>query len=223
MPDEFMVVSQEELATGRFLPSEMVRDLRTVAAVETAAVDGLTQALRQETGVLTEERLENLTKQFFDDATAESVARTLQNLGPKSKQKILALVDCWRQASDEGRQSLPDAVFAALERNLDALVQDYPSLALMRKAQRLLRDTGNEIEDSIFICDLRPVFDKPQERVEGFVALANLRFRYIRQSGQHDVFEITLTEDELSTLVEQGQKALNKLKVLKETVHDLIQ
>ena len=222
MPDDFVVVSPEELATGRVLPPEMVRDLRTVAGVETAAVDGFTQALRQETGVLTEERLENLTKQFFDDPTAESVVRTIQNVPPELKQKILALVDRWRQVSDEQRQLLPDAEFAALQRNLDSLVQDYPGLALMRKAQRLLRDTGNEIEDSIFICDLRPVFDKPQERIEGFVALANLRVRYVRQSGDRDVFEITLTEDELSMLVEQGQKALNKLKVLKETVHDLI-
>ncbi len=224
MPDEFMVVSSEELATGSFLPPQMVHDLRAVAAVEPAAVDGLTQALRQETGVLTEERVENLAKQFFDDdATAESVARTIQNLQPESKQKILSLVERWRQVSNERMQLLPDAEFAALQRNLDSLLQDYPGLALMRKAQRLLRDTGNEIEDLIFICDLRPVFDKPQERVEGFVALANLRIRYTRQSGQRDAFEIALTEDELSTLVEQGQKALHKLKVLKESVHELIQ
>lgn len=224
MPDEFMVVSPEELAAGRVLPPEMVRDLLAVAAVEKAAVDGLTQALRQETGVLTAERLDNLTKQFFDDAaTAESVARTLQNFPPEHKQKFLELFDRWRQVDEQRRKLLPDVKFAALQRNLDSLVQDYPGLALMRKAQRLLRDTGNEILDSIFICDLRPVFDKPQKRVEGFVALANLRLRYLRQSGQRDVFEITLTEDELSMLVEQGQKALNKLKVLKETVHDLIQ
>jgi len=224
MPDEFMVVSPEELATGSFLPPQMVHDLRTVAAAETAAVDGLTQALRQETGVLSEERVENLTKQFFDDnATAESVGRTIQNLRPEDRQKILTLVDRWRQVSDERREFLPDAEFASLKQNLDSLLQDYPGLELMRKAQRLLRDTGNEIEDLIFICDLRPVFDKPQEQVEGFVALANLRIRYTRQSGQRDAFEIALTEEELSTLVEQGQKALNKLKVLGESVHELIQ
>lgn len=93
----------------------------------------------------------------------------------------------------------------------------------MRKAQRLLRDTGNEIRDSIFICDLRPVFDDSQERVEGFVTLANLRIRYTRQSGRRATFEIALTEEELTTLIENGQKALAKLKVLKETVHDILE
>lgn len=223
MPDQFMVVSPEELAAGRVLPPEMVRDLRTVADVEIAAVDGLAQVLRQETGVLTAERLKSLTERFFDHDAAESVARTIQNLPAESKQKILELVDRWRQFSDERRESLPDAKFASLQRNLDSLVQDYPSLALMRKAQRLLRDTGNEILDSKFVCDLRPVFDEPRKRVEGFVALANLQFIYICQSGQRDVFEITFTENELSELIEKGQKALSKLEVLKETVHDLIQ
>lgn len=223
MPDEFMVVSREELATGRVLPPEMVRDLRSIAAAETAAIDGLTQALSQETGVLTEERVENLTKQFFDDATADSVVRTIKIVQPESIQKILAVVDRWRQASDETRQLLPDAEFAALKRNLESLVQDYPSLALMRKAQQLLRVTGNEIEEAVFICDLRPVFDMPQERIEGFVALATLRIRYIHQNADRDDFEIVLTEEELSMLVERGQKALDKLRVLQKTVHNLIQ
>jgi len=224
MSDEFMVVSPEELATGRVLPPEMVRDLQAVATIETAAIDGLTQALRQETGVLTEEKIKTLAEHFFDDdATAESVARTVQIVSVESKPKILVLVDCWRKVSEERRQSLSDDAFAALQRNLDSLVQDYPSLALMRKAQRLLRNTGNEIEDAIFICDLRPVFNEPQERIEGFVALANLRVEYLCQSGNRDVFEISLTEDELSILIKKGQKALNKLGVLKKTVHDLLQ
>ena len=223
MPDKIIDVTQGELATGRVLPPGMVRDLRAVAAVETSAVGGFAQALRQETGVLTKQRVENLTRQFFDDATAESVVRTILILRPESKEELLALVDRARQVSDERRQLLPDAEFAALKRNLDALGQDYPSLALMRKAQRLLRDTGNEIVDSIFICDLRPVFDEPQKRVEGFVALANLRVQYIRQNGDRDVFEIVLTEDEVLTLIQQAKKALKKMKVLKETVHELIQ
>lgn len=223
MSDEFMVVSSEELASGRVLPLEMVQDLRAVATVESSAVSRFTEALKQGTGVLTEERIETLGRQFFDDPNAESVVRTLQNVRPEFKVKLLALVDRWRKSSDERKQFLTDTDFAALQRNLDCLVQDYPGLALMRKAQRLLRDTGNEIDDAIFICDLRPVFDKLQERIEGFVALANLRVRYVRQSGERDVFEIALTEDELSMLVDHGQRALNKLKVLKETVHDLIQ
>lgn len=223
MPDEFMVVSPEELASGRVLPPEMVRDLRALASAETASIEGLTQVLRQEAGVLTVERVENLTKQFFDDVTAESVARMIQNVQPESIQKILAVVDRWRQVSDEQKQLLPDTEFAALKRNLDSLVQDHAGLALMRKAQRLVRITGNEIEDAVFICDLRPVFDKPQEQIEGFVALVTLRMRYVRQNTDRDDFEIALTENDLSMLVERGQKALDKLKVLKKTVHDLIQ
>lgn len=221
MPDEIMF--PEDLSTGRNLPPEMLRDLRVIAAVETVVIDKLTRALQLETGVLTGERVEELTHQFFDDDTAESVARTLRIVRPESKKVILALVDRWRQVSEERRQTLTNDEFAALQENLDSLVQDYPGLALMRKAQRLLRDTGNEIDDAIFICDLRPVFDDPQEQIEGFVALANLRIRYTHQSGDPDVFEIALTEDELSTFIKQGQKALNKLNVLKETVHVLIE
>lgn len=223
MPEEFAIVSPEDIATGRLLPPEMLRDLRAVATAEMDAIQGLSQALRQETHILSDDRLEEAVKDFFeDDAVGQAVTRALQNVRSESKQMLLALVDRWRKAKAERREFLSDEDFAALQQNLDLLVQDYPSLTLMQKAQRLLRDTGNEIDDTLIICDLRPVFDEPRERVEGFVAIANLRIRYIRQNGDRDVFEIALTQEELSVLVEQGQKAIRKLEVLKETVHDLV-
>lgn len=218
-----MVVSPEDITTGRFLPPQMVQDLRTVAAVEITQIDELTQCLQQESGILSEEKVETLTRRFFDDQTADAVGRTIQNIRSEDRQKILTLVERWRQGSEEAKEMLPDSVFAALRKNLDALLQDYPGLSLMRKAQRLLRETGNEIEDLIFVCDLRPVFDQTHEHIEGFVALANLRVRYTEQGGQRGSFELALTEEELSTLVEHGQKALGKLRVLKETAHGLIQ
>ncbi len=176
MAEELTFPSPDAFAAGSGLPPEMLRDLLAVAAVEAAAIEGFVHALRQETGVLAEQRLAELAGRFFnDDAVAESVVRTLQNVPPKFKQNVLALVDRWRRVSDERRKVFADAKFEALRRNLELLVQDLPSLSLMRKAQRLLRDTGNEFQDAVVICDLRPVFDESQKRVEGFVALSNLR------------------------------------------------
>jgi len=118
---------------------------------------------------------------------------------------------------------MSDSEFAALQKNLNSLIQEYPSLELMRKAQRLLRETGNEFEAASFTCDLRPVFDTQQERIEAFVTLANLRIQHVQQSGRREVFEIALTESELQTLIERGKNALGKMKVLKGTVRDLLQ
>jgi len=222
MSDEVPFVSRDDIATGRALPPGMVRDLRAIASADSTGIDKLSQALMEETGVPTEERIEEIARQYFNDGAAESIANTVRILNPESKQKIFAVVALWRQTSDENRQLMPDSEFEALQRNLDSLIQDYPGLELMRKAQRLLRETGNEFEAASFTCDLRPVFDSPQEHVEGFLTLATLRIQHVRQSGQREVFEIALTENELLTLVDRGKNALRKMEVLKETVRDLL-
>lgn len=64
MPDKLMVVSEEELTTGQFLPPEMVADLRAIVAIEAATIDNFTRALTAETGVLTEEELRNSPNDF---------------------------------------------------------------------------------------------------------------------------------------------------------------
>lgn len=223
MPDDFLFVSEEP--AGRYvLPADMVHDLSVVAGLEEYLVEQLADALEDERGILTEDRVGELVQcHFAEAAIAESVARTIRNLPLEQVRQVLALVDRWRQVSKAGLELLPDDVFGRLHRNIDILIRDYPGVALMRKAQRLLRDTGNEFVSALFVCDLRPVFDKLHERVEGFVALANLRLRYVRQNAERDSFEIALTEDELKALIKAGQKARQKLKILRRTVPNLVQ
>ena len=224
MPDERALTTLKEVGNGTTLPPKMIEDLRHIADLDTTVVEGLSKAVAATPGVLTRDRLHELIKEAItDEKAAGSVARTLRNMPPEIKEEILGIVDRWRHSNKKRLELLSDSIFDALKRNIDLLVQDYPAVSLMRKAERLLRDTGNEFEEALFICDLRPIFDKPQKRVEGFVALTTFRLRYLRQSGDSDFFELTLTEDELSTLVEHAQRALNKLRVLKESIHDLVQ
>ncbi len=214
--------SLEYSATGPPLPPEMVDDLRTVAKLNDSDLKRLCDGITHVQGVLTNDQLEELTKQIFeDDAVTEAVTRTIRNIPPEIKRDILAIVDRWRHVTPKRLERFPDRDFESLQRNLELLVQDYPGVALMRKAERLVRDTGNEFNDVLFICDLRPIFNEEHSRVEGFLAIVNLRLRYLSQNGDTDVFELALTEDELETLIEKAQKAIHKLSVLRDTVHDL--
>lgn len=142
----------------------------------------------------------------------------MQNLRPRDTSQVLALVDRWRRISEERTKSLPDDAYQSLQRNVELLINAHPALELMRKSQRLLRDTGNEIDNATVICDLRPVFDAAHNQIEGYVALATLCIRYIRQNNDRDVFEVCLTEDEVSMLIETANDALKKLQIMKDSV-----
>lgn len=216
--DRFMVVSPEELASGRALPPQMVEDLRLLADIDERSITEIANTLRNEQGVLTEERFSEAISEHVDEDAVNVVMRTIQRIPPEFVQQVIALINRWRQLSETNLQVFPDEVFAELKCNLAILTQEFPSVLLMRKGNRLLRDTGNELAEVAYICDLRPVFDDAHERVEGFVALANLRLRFVRQNGDHDVFELAITEGELHTLMERSQDALDKLRVMKETV-----
>jgi hypothetical protein len=130
-------------------------------------------------------------------------------------------VDRWRQKTPERRSDFTDEAFHRLSRNLQALVGRYPSIDLLRKANRLLRDVGNEFKDIAFICDMRPVFDSSRTNVEGFVTLANMRLIYLSQDGNRHACELALTEEELRQLIDEGNKALRKLDVLKTTIEQV--
>lgn len=224
MNDESLEILPEDVMTGRAIPPEMIRDLRVVAQLDARTVGRIAEHLARLQGfAVTESVKEGVQSclQVPNGDLADNIVRALLNLKPSDVARIVKTVDRWRKSTEGRGEVFTDEMFASLQRNLQVLVADYASVKLIRKANRLLRDVGNEFKSVAFFCDMRPVFDEPREKVEGFVTLANMRLIYTSQVGDRHACEIALTEEELKKLIENSQKALAKLQILKTTSDQL--
>jgi hypothetical protein len=224
MGDESLEVLPEDVMTGRAIPPEKIRDLRVIAQLDARTVARIGEFLSCLQGFAVKESVKEGIQGCLQDSNpdfADNIVRALLNLKPTEVARIIKTVDRWRRSNEERTGLFTDELFASLERNLQVLMADYPSIELIRKASRLLREVGNEFRSVAFFCDMRPVFDEPREKVEGFVVLANMRLIYFSQNGDRHACEVALTEDELTKMVENGQKAVAKMAVLKTTAAQL--
>lgn len=224
MNEDALEVLPQDVVLNRVVPREMIQDLLAVARLDSQTVGRIAERLRGLQGFAEGQRLEfeirSCLPQPADEVVA-SISRTLLNVRPTAVDRVIRDIRLWREVADDRKAYVPDGLFASLERNLRALVADYPAVALLRKANRLLREVGNEYQSAAIFVDLRPVFDESRERIEGFVPLANLRLLYVGQAGDRQACEVALTEDELRELSRHAEQAIAKLSVLKRTVETL--
>jgi hypothetical protein len=220
MDDDSFEMLPEDFISGRAIPPEMIRDLRVIAQIDARTVGRIGEHFSQLQGLTAKNSVKEGVQSCLQESNpdfAENIVRTLLNLKPHDIARTVKTVDSWRHSSEERHSVFTDELFAALERNLQVLVADYPSIALIRKANRLLRDVGNEFKSVAFFCDMRPVFDEPRKKVEGFVVVANMRLIYVSQNGDRHACEVALSEDELRKLIKTSEEALAKLDVLRAT------
>lgn len=203
-----------EPAALRAVPPQLLADLLLVAQLDEESIRRISDELRGSAGMLSQDRIGEIANEHLAGDRAQAVARIIANVEPAEVPSVLSLFDepSRRNAAEPDAPS--SATISKLKGNLSALVQDYPALRLMHKAQRLVRQIGNELQSVVFICDLRPVYDEDHTEVAGFVPLVNMQLGYSKQNGDQDVLEATLTGDELRQFLGRGHDALNKLRIL---------
>jgi hypothetical protein len=220
MSDDALEIQPEDVIAGRAIPAEMVHDLRAIAQLDARTVERIVEQLSQIQGLTAKESVKEGVQSCLPDSNADladKIVRTLLNMGESDADRVVKTVDRWRGSTPDRGAFFTDEMFVCLEHNLETLAVKLPSVELLRKANNLLREVGNEFKGIAFFCDMRPVFDESRERVEGFVLLANMRLKYVSQDGERHACEVALTEDELKTVVKSAEKALAKLEVLKAT------
>lgn len=210
----------QDFMSGIAIRPEMLRDLYLISKIETAPLSVAVEKLSSLDGLGSQASLEALISSALgpdnDKSIAKAIRRTVSNLVPSSVSDVLTAIGKWVDVDRENRQEFfSEQSIDRLIANLDVLVVRNTFAKLLRKADRLLRDVGNEFRGVKFVCDLRPVFDDPRKHVDAFVILSNMRIRYVTQGGDQDAFELALTEDELAKLREDIDQALEKVKVLK--------
>lgn len=218
--DDILQPSPEDILSGVAIRPDMLKDLFAVSKIAPDKAAAIAAQLKLLTGLNDEKSIQHAIKQILGDAEkvqTKAVCRALVNLDSGDIPTLLKTLEKWANRNDARKEVFTDELISNLREVLGVIIaDDFPAIELMQKANALVRDTSGELLDAKYVCDLRPVFNLARTNIDAFVLVANLRLLYSQQSGQRLVCEIALTEEELVTLKEKTDKALAKMKILKE-------
>ena len=215
LPTELQSLDQEDLMMGRALPPAMLVDLLRIASLDEEQIVSVRRIVDSQKQITTPKEIEQSISSQLGEDLAKGVAKIVLNFDSKTVDRVLLVLQKLRNAKPKAAEVFDDAKFEQIKSNLYRLTQKHASIELIRKSQSLLRALGNEIESAIFICDLRPVFDKEHENVEGLISIAGLKLEFKDQQGDENSIEFALSEGDLDYLTKQCEDAKKKLAVLK--------
>ena len=189
----------------------MMDDLKAIAGLSDKQIAEIRQHLSKADHFLDPKALlATIQKTIQVPESAEAVRRTMLNLNPSNAKRIIAGLE-----KDMGDKEFP---FDRLKKVLSELIQPYPALARFEKAERLATTTGRQLETVDLICDLRPIFDENQKKLEGMMPYTRLHIVATGEDGLPKPFEAELTYQQVIDLAEKAEKAKSKLKVLRQSV-----
>ncbi|MCH8042930.1 MAG: hypothetical protein IID44_04350 [Planctomycetes bacterium] len=127
------------------------------------------------------------------------------------------------RAIEEKAESLDPQERRTLTDRLRKLAAEPIGIAKQYKARQLVDAIGAELDDFRIICDIRPIFDKQRERIEGAIPLTVLRLEYSKPDGESAVVEVRVTEKQIARFGEKMADAGLKLRMIKDLLvhHEL--
>ena len=218
MPEQIFYFrgSPDQSPTAMIDSPEVRADLTSVTSLTQEQVSRLSRQLSIPTGYLDPKAINGIVREVVQDSSiAGAVQRVLLNL---SQPDVTALLRRLHERVQENPGLMDKGVLDRLSQILPELVKPYPGLLRFRKAERLSRLTGQQLESVELVCDLRPVFDERREHVEGMMPYTHLRIVATGADGLPDSFEAELSHQQVCDLAEKATKAKDKLEVLRRFI-----
>lgn len=186
-------------------------DLESIAtALEKAPVagglKGLTSAVVQRVPTLKRQDVENILRTLFSLSLLVTDEET-----PLSEN--ISILSSAMQASSVPDLALSEQERVEFEKRLERLL-GIKSVTLASKVQRLGLEYPNIFHDAIILTDMRPVFDKPEDRPVGCAISHTLGITY-HEGGEHKEFYVILDADDLQTMKKVLQRAEAKAASVK--------
>ncbi|MGP0067217.1 MAG: hypothetical protein ACLQGP_26940 [Isosphaeraceae bacterium] len=213
----FIAGSPSELLGGHIVPPQMVEDLLVIAGISREALDRIAASLENAVGFVNDEELKQLVQEILPaEREVSAVLSAVQSIRPGRVERVLASLRDWRGANTQNAQRVPEEIFTTIQQNLTNLIREYPAWDRFQKARRLASLTGNKAQQVELICDVRPLFDRPRERIEGLVPLTTLKLIYETQTEETKCIELLLSADVLKELLEKANKVQQKLAIMRD-------
>jgi hypothetical protein len=125
-------------------------------------------------------------------------------------------MDVLAKAIEANSESLEVQHREKLIDRLRKLVANPSGIAKQFKARELVDATGAELDSFRIICDIRPIFDRSREQIDGAIPLTILRLDYSKPDGESAVVELRVTEKQISQFEEKIANTKLKLRMIKE-------
>lgn len=204
----------------------LVRDAKILLALQRSQIDAIRNDLKTYAGFLDRAALEDRLQTHLDDQeSCKGLARFITAIDERSRvfdvevQNLILQIERWLSDEENQKKSLiSDEEFQELRQRLPLIIQPYPALERQAKAEYLAEATGQPLERLELICDLRPVFDKARENVEGMVPLTILKVVCTGVDGLPLSLEVVLSEKDVHDLAKASSDAQKKLKKLRELI-----
>jgi hypothetical protein len=180
-----------------------------VATLENAplvgGLKGLTSAVLQNVPTLKRSDVESVLRTLF----SLSVLVTDEDTPLSENLSTLTSV---MQASGDPNLALTEQEKIEFERRLERLIK-IRAVSIVSKVQRIGLEYPNTFHDAMILTDMRPVFEKPEDRPVGCVVSHTLQITY-HEGGEHKDFYVMLDADDLETMKKVLQRAEAKASSL---------
>lgn len=210
----------DDLMAGRAFQPEILASFETVSGLEPKVCAKIARIIVAESAGGGEPAFFEIAQLLgaSDRAKAEAsfIINAALNTPAANVDAIVEKFQSWVDAAPERSQTFDSDRMLNLKTNLKTLTQDREAITLMKKADRIMRSTGNEMQGMQIVCDARPVFDGKHEKIESLLTLANLKIVYQNQVGDNASFELALTRGELMQLKDLVDDALGKLTLMEQ-------
>lgn len=158
-------------------------------------------------------------------ADVESILRTLYSLcalvsdEETSLAKHLSELTTAMQVSERPELALTEDEKIEFEKRLSRLL-NVKTVLISAKVERLRLEYPHTLHDATIVSDIRPIFDKPDERPVGCAIAHTLEIEY-HDSGEHREFYVVLDNEELlkmKRIIQRAETKAASLKTLLKTV-----
>lgn len=203
--------------------TQMVYDLAMISAIDEKSVAALSAVLASFSGLVDRETVEVKLEECFEGTeeggstdVVACILRAVSSLTPEQIEGAVSSFQQWINSNEKRRASAPREMISNLQRNLSILIQEYPAIDLMFRAEAASRGFGDEFVDVDFVVDFRPVFSVDESTIDALVLLTRLNLSYIGKNSARQSCALVLTGDELAYLHHKTSEAMRRLDLLKQ-------
>jgi len=208
------------LASHLAQDSDFLDDVRLILAIDQDAYLQLSTQLEKADAFLSQSDLTSIVVESLGQGeNSDQIASIIHRFGGilhDADMDAMDAMDALGNAIEEKTDELePDERQTLIER-LRKLAAEPIGIAKHYKARQLVDAVGAELDDFQIICDIRPIFNRERERIDGAIPLTILRLEYYTPDGNSDVVEVRVTEKQMLKLGEKIEDAHRKLTTIKE-------
>lgn len=220
MADRVVIIPPSEFLQGSPINSALLADLLAMAEAPPQAVDELSAALisKSSESALEITDLSALINSHLDEPFRDPAFNFLWRMSPDAAQGVFERLDAWRELSDSNAEVLSPQVLQASRRSIESLLSARDAANYAIKKEWLSTVTGDSVESIAFVCDARPVFNADKSSITGWTIITCMQIAAESQARSDQVIELVLREDQLEEIIEKARKAIDKIRVIEESL-----